>query len=146
MLRIAAALELPLAELFAESETSAPCLLTPKGKGQIISRDGSRFGYCYEALALGMKNKSAEPFLLTIQPGDPVGRFRHGGEEFIYMLSGCMQFTVGNQAVRLRPGDSLYFDPRQEHRTQILGKKPARFLCLFIQKEERSLKKKVSHD
>jgi len=133
ILRIAEALGATLSELFAESEASAPYVLTRRGQGQIITRDGSRFGYCYEGLALDMKRKAMEPFLLTIRPGDPQGVFHHGGEEFIYMLSGQMEFRIGDEKLLLRRGDSLYLDPSHRHSTRIVGKKPAQFLCLFIQ-------------
>lgn len=133
VLRIAEALGSTLAELFAESEASTPYVLTRAGEGRIITRDGSRFGYSYEGLALDMRRKVMEPFLLTIQPGDPPAIFDHGGQEFIYMLSGQMDFTVGEKKLRLRRGDSLYFDPSHTHSTHIIGKKPARFLCCFIQ-------------
>ena len=133
VLRIAEALEATLADLFAESEGSAPYVLTRSGEGRIISRDGSRFGYSYESLALDMKHKAMEPFLLTIRPGDPQGVFHHGGQEFIYLLSGQMEITVGEHRLRLRRGDALFFDPSHTHSTRILGKRPARFVCCFIQ-------------
>jgi mannose-6-phosphate isomerase-like protein (cupin superfamily) len=127
-----------LAELFADSEDSAPYVLTRAGRGRILTRDGSRFGYSYEALALDMKRKAVEPFLLTIQPGDPQGEFHHRGQEFLYMLSGQMELTIGDDRLRLGRGDSLYFDSSLAHRTRIVGKRPARFLCLFIQENAPS--------
>jgi transcriptional regulator with XRE-family HTH domain len=133
VLRIAEGLGSPLANLFAEPEESVPYALTRCGQGHIITRDGSCFGYSYEALALDMNRKAMEPFLLTIRPGDPQGAFHHGGQEFIYMLSGQMEFSIGQQKLRLRRGDALYFDPSCTHSTHIIGKRPARFLCLFIQ-------------
>jgi len=131
--RIAAALSLPLAEFFVEPQTDPPYVLTRKGKGKIISRDGSKFGYSYEALALDMRNKHVEPFVLTIRPGDPVGKFKHGGQEFIYMLSGRLAFTVGEDDLKLGPGDSIYFDPTLPHTTRVIGKTPVKFVCVFIQ-------------
>ncbi|MFW6059504.1 MAG: helix-turn-helix domain-containing protein [Phycisphaeraceae bacterium] len=139
LLRIADALGVPLAEFFLEPRDDPPFVLTRKGEGRIITRDGSRFGYAYEALALEMQHKRAEPFLLTIRPGDPVGHFRHGGEEFIHMLAGRLAITVGQHELTLRPGDSLYFDPRHEHTTRVLGNKPAKFLCIFVQDTHKPL-------
>ena len=132
IMRIAEAMGTTLAELFVEADSSVPYILTRADEGRIITRDGSRFGYSYEALALDMPTKVMEPFLLTIQPGDPPGVFHHGGQEFIYMLSGQMEISVGEKKLRLRRGDSLYFDPSHTHNTRIIGKKPARFLCCFI--------------
>lgn len=133
LMRIADALGVPLAEFFIEPIDDPSYIFTRHGEGRIITRDGSRFGYSYEALALGMRHKRAEPFLLTIQPGDPVGEFRHGGQEFIHMLGGRLAFTVGEKRLVLRKGDSLYFNATHVHHTQVLGKTPARFICVFLQ-------------
>ena len=135
LMRIAQALNEPLAEFFVEPDADPPYVLTRNGEGNIITRNGTRFGYSYEALALGLRHKRVEPFVLTIKPGDPTGAFRHGGQEFIYMLSGRMEFTMGRDKVKLGPGDALYFDPTLEHETRLVGRRPARFLCIFIQKE-----------
>lgn len=139
LMRIADALGVPLASFFEEPETDPPFVLTRKGQGRIITRDGTRFGYSYEALALEMRHKRIEPFLLTIRPGDPPGSFRHGGQEFIYMLAGRLQFTVGSHTMVLRPGDSLYFDPTLPHSTRVMGKRSARFLCVFVQEDSSRL-------
>ena len=132
LIRIAEALDRALAEFFVDPDSKPRFVFTRKGEGRIITRDGTRHGYSYEALALDMRGKRAEPFLLTIQPGDPPGHFQHGGDEFIYMLSGRMEFTIGEQKFIMRAGDSIYFDGTQEHMTRIIGKRPARFICNFI--------------
>jgi transcriptional regulator with XRE-family HTH domain len=134
-LRIADGLGVPLSQFFAEPQADPPYVLTRSGKGNIITRDGSKFGYAYEALALEMRHKRIEPFLLTINPGDGSGKFQHGGQEFIYMLAGRMRFTVGDDALLLGRGDALYFDPKHVHTTEVIGKTPAKFICIFIQEE-----------
>jgi len=138
LMRVAEALQVPLAEFFIEEPAAKPFVLTRKGDGTVITRDGSRFGYAYEALALDMRAKLAEPFVLTICPGDPIGEFCHGGEEFIHMLSGRMEFTVGEHTMILRAGDSLYFDPTKKHTTKVLGSRPAKFVCVFIGNRDAS--------
>jgi len=143
LLRIAAAMQATISEFFVEESANPAFVLTRKGKGRLTSRDGAQYGYSYEALALEMKYKIGEPFLLTVRPGDPQGRFQHGGQEFIYMLSGRILFTVGEQALRLNPGDSLYFDPSHVHTTQVLGKQPARFICVFLQNINRQSGKDI---
>ncbi len=133
LIAVASALGVHLAEFFRETEGNPRYLLTRKGKAKTIVRDGTRLGYSYEALAVDFPNKPVEPFLLTISPGDKVGRFKHGGHEFIHMLSGHIEFTLGEETFKLHPGDSLYFDPTLTHVLKPLGGKPARFLCVFIE-------------
>lgn len=137
LLRIADALQVPLADFFEEDTTSPRYVLTKAGNGEAINRDGSRFGYTYRGLSLKLKDKAAEPFLLTIGPGDPAGEFRHGGEEFIYMLNGELEFTIGDEVLNLGPGDSLYFHADIIHRTKIIGEENAEFLCIFIQNRHK---------
>lgn len=132
-IRIAEALGVQLADFFTESATSPPYVLTRKGNGHVISRDGSRFGYSYEALGLEMRDKHFEPFLLKIHPGDESATFQHPGQEFIYVLTGKIEFTIGSETLKLSPGDSLFFDPMNEHRVQVLGNRPATFLAFFSQ-------------
>jgi transcriptional regulator with XRE-family HTH domain len=133
LLRIAGALNVSLVEFFTAKNTHLPYVLTRKGAGRVISRDGSRFGYSYEALGLEKSDKIAEPFLLNIKPDDPEGVFHHEGQEFIYMLSGQMSFTINDEELMLRRGDSLYFNSINVHRTRVIGKRPAKFICVFIQ-------------
>ncbi|MBI3831669.1 MAG: cupin domain-containing protein [Planctomycetes bacterium] len=133
VLRIADALGAPMAEFFAEGSKSRHYVVTRKGKGTPIVRDGSQFGYAYEALALDMPAKKAEPFILTIKPTDPPATFQHGGDEFMYILSGKMEFTIAGESTVLNPGDSVYFNPREKHSARALGKKPVRYLDIFMQ-------------
>lgn len=140
MLRIADALKVPLADFFTEERGNRGFALTRKDAGASIVRDGSQFGYAYEALALAMPGKKAEPFLLTIKPGDPKGHFQHGGQEFIYMLAGKLEITVGGETMALEPGDSIYFDPNLPHASRALGKTPAKYLCVFVQQDDAGAK------
>jgi transcriptional regulator with XRE-family HTH domain len=133
LLSIASALDVHLSQFFLEPEHKPSYVVTRKGKAPVISRGGSQYGYAYQALALNMPDKLAEPFLLTVRPGDKRGVFKHKGQEFIYMLSGRMRMRLGEEEVILEPGDALYFDPTQEHTCEALDRKAAQFLCCFIQ-------------
>lgn len=133
LIRIAKAIKVPVVELFVDEQQQPPYVLTRKDKGRILTRDGSKFGYSYEALALEKSDKYVEPFVLTVSPDDPSGQFHHSGQEFIYMLSGCLEVTVCEEIIKLRAGDSLYFDSSHVHKLQALGKREARFICVFVQ-------------
>lgn len=133
MVRIAKAVKVPVVELFVDEQQQPPYVLTRKDKGQILTRDGSKFGYSYEALALGKRDKYVEPFVLTVSPDEPPGQFHHSGQEFICMLSECLEVTICEKTIKLRAGDSLYFDSSHIHKIQALGKREARFICVFVQ-------------
>ena len=116
LLRIAEALGVPLVDFFADQAPPPRYVFTPKNARQIVSHQGSKFGYCYEALALDKPDKYVEPFLLTIKPDDPPGQFHHKGQEFLFMLSGAMDFTIDQDVLRMKPGRRSLF--RLRHRTQ----------------------------
>ena len=141
LLRIAGALNVSLVEFFTAEKAHLPYILTRKGDGRVVSRDGSRFGYSYEALGLEKSDKIAEPFLLTIKPDDPEGVFHHEGQEFIYMLAGQMSFTINDEKLIMQAGDSLYFDSNSVHCTRVVGKRPAKFICIFIQQNPSGQRK-----
>ncbi len=133
LLSIAEALGVKLADFLHEPITPPHFVLTPKGKGSVIVRNGSHLGYSYEALAVNYPDKPVEPFILTVSPGDKEGHFFHPGQEFIYMISGEIEFSLGLEKIPLSEGDSLYFDPSLKHSIKLVSKSAARFLCIFIQ-------------
>ena len=48
--------------------------------------------------------------------------FEHEGQEFVFVLSGRVNFKVSDQEWVLGPGDSIYFDAPLRHRGHALGK------------------------
>jgi DNA-binding transcriptional MerR regulator/mannose-6-phosphate isomerase-like protein (cupin superfamily) len=79
-------------------------------------------GVRMELLAWG--NTVMEPHLFRVAPeagsGDP---YTHDGEEFIYVLRGDLEITVGNEQYRLKPGDSFYFESAMPHCWKNPGRK-----------------------
>lgn len=94
--------------------------------------DESRVGYVYEAIATNMADKLAEPYLCTIDNRDKSIEFQHPGEEFIYILSGKIEYTVGTDKLILSAGDSLYFDSSNIHHFRTLSTKPVKMLFIKI--------------
>ena len=135
LLAIAGALDVHLSRFFLEPDQKPAYVVTRQGQAPVISRGGSQYGDSYQALATDMPDKLAEPFLLTVRPGDKRGVFKHKGQEFIYMLSGRMRMRLGDAEVTLNVGDALYFDPTKEHSCEALDRKAARFLCFFFQNQ-----------
>ncbi len=129
--RIAKAMGRPLSDFFAEPPTKTAYVFTPAGEGEIVTRGGTEIGHVYEGLALSMTGKATQPYLMTIHPGDPPGRFKHGGEEFFYVLSGRMVASVGDKFFEMGPGDSLYFYSENVHSAKAVGDIPVRFLCIY---------------
>jgi DNA-binding transcriptional MerR regulator/quercetin dioxygenase-like cupin family protein len=71
-------------------------------------------GVQMELLAWG--NAVMEPHLFRIRPRAGSGEsYAHEGEEFLYVLRGQLQISVGAEEYRLKAGDSFYFESSVPH-------------------------------
>jgi transcriptional regulator with XRE-family HTH domain len=101
--------------------------LTRAGQGLSVDR---RKDYGYESLAPNFVNRRMEPFLVSAPPKDAASmtQHTHAGQEFIHLLDGRLEISLGPSTVVLEPGDSLYFDSMTPHALRGLDGKEARFL------------------
>ena len=132
--KIAKALGVDVAAFFEQKKPEDRITFVKKGKGKIVARDGTVFGYRYESLAPTIRLKRMEPFITTNIPrGKEEDWFDHEGEEFIYLLEGKMKFLYGNKQYTLEKGDCIYFDSGVPHRGEAMGKKPTKALLVISQ-------------
>ncbi len=129
--KLAEALEVEPAALLAVPENNCRYIFTPKGGGEVIEREHPESHFVYHALAKGKNSKAMEPFLLDLPPRASRKSVVTNGEEFIYMLCGEVDFHLGNEAVSMRPGDSLYFDGEIPHYPENTGDFPAQLLVIY---------------
>jgi transcriptional regulator with XRE-family HTH domain len=120
--RIARALKTDITEILRTQENGhAFCVVRVKDRQPVV-RGGTAFGYDYQSLAHTRAHKRMEPFLFTFPSEiDKYVFFEHEGEEFIFVLSGKVEWQAGGEKVILQPGDSIYFDSRLPHRGRALG-------------------------
>jgi transcriptional regulator with XRE-family HTH domain len=114
--------------------------------GYVITRKGSRktsYGkrgskgkvtYGLELLAEGMENPFMEPCIVTeyARPGDEFQLAKHDGQEFIYVLEGKLELTLGEKKFSLSEGDAAYFLGEIPHGGRSLGKRTARTLNVHL--------------
>ncbi|MET0235039.1 MAG: XRE family transcriptional regulator [Kibdelosporangium sp.] len=62
----------------------------------------------------------------------------HEGYEWFYVLDGHVRFVLGEQDLRLGPGEAAEFDTRIPHWIGSAGKQPAELLTLFGPQGERA--------
>jgi transcriptional regulator with XRE-family HTH domain len=86
-------------------------------------------GYHYQALSQSKLGKNMETFVITPEfaPGEVL---QHEGEEFIYVLEGCIEFHYGDEKIVLNRDDSAYFDTSVPHNGKSLGDSRARVLIV----------------
>jgi quercetin dioxygenase-like cupin family protein len=99
-----------------------------------VVRRGTRRGHTYHLLAYDKgPKKSFEPFLITMDDASEVfPSFEHPGTEFIYMLSGKIEYRHGRQTYVLEPGDALTFRGDIPHGPERLIELPIHFLSIII--------------
>ena len=62
--------------------------------------------------------------------------FKHDGdEEFIYIISGELDFHYNSEVFRMRTGDSIYYDSSQPHGWVSVGAETARAVAVMYTKE-----------
>jgi transcriptional regulator with XRE-family HTH domain len=95
--------------------------------------------YRYQSLSYNLTEKLMSPFLVEIPPdtSDEPLVSTHAGEEFLFVLSGRLEATVGGEVHRLSPGDSIYFDSRLEHALRAVEGTSVRML-VCVAEERRS--------
>lgn len=106
--------------------------LVRNGKGVSVER---RQQYDYRNLAYNFIHKKAEPFLVTVEPGDDselVSFNSHPGQEFNYVLEGTLKVIIDGHEVILNEGDSLFFDSGYNHGMKAMDNKTAKFLAIIF--------------
>lgn len=115
------ALQMDMGAMFAEAGTAKQSegldgpIVTRAGKGVLYRGDS----FSYEFLGTQATGKQMSPILGTVHSrkfNGPEDFAHHAGEEFVYILAGSVDvhFEDG-RVVKLKKGDSLYFDSRIGH-------------------------------
>lgn len=88
--------------------------------------------YSYQTLTSGAEHDHLRAFMVTIEPHHdhkPVA-YKHEGEEFIFVMEGELQFTLGSQVQTLKMGESVHFHSNTPHKLKSLSAQVTR--CLVI--------------
>src|SRR3569833_1459347 len=131
---IAKALNVPLSLLFAASEERRDCSFVRAKQGVVIERRGTKVGHVYQLLGHVIGGDVVvEPYMITLkEDAEPFTAFQHAGMEFIYMLTGEVDYRHGDSSYRLRPGDSILFDSGALHGPERLIKLPMTYLSIIV--------------
>lgn len=139
LLKIAKGLKVNI-NYFFEDDDERPKFVLQRSSQQKSSRrrtgNDSPEAYLYHSLAPGFRQKAMEPFLVEFELTLWDDRFfySHEGEEFIYLLSGKLEFHYGEEIAILEPGDSIYYDSSEPHGYVSLGKEKAKAVAVLFSK------------
>jgi transcriptional regulator with XRE-family HTH domain len=123
LIKLAKAFGIKVGDFWAETQ-GEPFTIVRKDERKTVSRfastDGVQYGYSYESLGFEKKDRCMEPFIVTLEPAtiQTSTTSAHEGEEFIFVLEGEMEVTLGNHTDVLGPGDSIYYNSDIPHRVQ----------------------------
>lgn len=131
---LAFALNLPLTALFASFEQRRDCSFVRSGEGVVIRRRGTKVGHQYQLLGHSLEGDLVvEPYLITLDD-DAVAYagFQHEGVEFIFMLTGEVEYAHADRTYTLSPGDAILFDSAAPHGPARLLKTPMTYLSIIV--------------
>jgi electron transfer flavoprotein alpha subunit/transcriptional regulator with XRE-family HTH domain len=126
ILRLARALKVDPATFLGQQEKTA---LADNRAKAFIKRTQN---YSYQTLTPGAEEEHLRAFLITIEPRcahKPLA-YKHEGEEFVFVMEGELELTLGGKPNRLKPGESLRFNSEIPHKLRSLSDGETR--CLVV--------------
>jgi mannose-6-phosphate isomerase-like protein (cupin superfamily) len=104
------------------------------GEGVVIRRRGTKVGHQYQLLGHSLEGDTVvEPYLITLsEDAVPYTAFQHEGIEFIFMLTGEVEYAHADRSYHLKPGDAILFDSAAPHGPVKLTKTPMTYLSIII--------------
>ena len=89
--------------------------------------------YSYRVLTPEARHKHLKGFLVSIDPASDLDGpgYQHEGEEFVYVLKGQVNITVGENVNQLSQGESLHFNSSLVHKLSNGGSVPCELLVVL---------------
>ena len=117
--RLAQTLKINMSQLFADASDGSSHVSVVRGEDRPTLKTGHR--RAGNSVALQKLAPSGPGYLLqanihVIEAGGGSNEvITHAGQEFGYVLEGCLDLTVEDETVRLNQGDSFYFSSELGH-------------------------------
>jgi len=89
------------------------------------SPDSRPVAYYFESLDFPVPNRALNAYLAEFEPVKPeqVRPHQHPGVELLYVLTGKVELSIGEDRHELADGDSVYFDSGASHGYRRIGPK-----------------------
>lgn len=122
LVRIAAALQVHVADLFLDEAQEDKYIIRPEERESfLIAKERIRI----EILAPRKKEKKFEPMIIHFGVGGETDAIAVGGVLFALVLQGKLELNSGGEVHVLTKGDSIYLDSRRENRWKNIGRTEA---------------------
>jgi transcriptional regulator with XRE-family HTH domain len=128
--QLARALEIPLTCFFESAKGKPRIINTRKGHRRKMLLDGMLIEDC----GLGLEGQPMQPLIVTLPPDmeDVTESSLHIGYEFVYCLSGKVDYYIADKKYSLFEGDSLILDASIAHRWINNSDEPAVYLLVMV--------------
>ncbi len=142
LMRLAEGLAIPLSDLVAldREVSNVSARMTVSRRNEVKFRSTPK--YDIGVLAADLLHKRMTPLIERVRVGDGAagdGMISHGGEEFVYVLSGAIEVhTEHYQPVRLDEGDSVYLDSTMAHTYVAIDGQVSDILTIWLAPESQS--------
>jgi transcriptional regulator with XRE-family HTH domain len=136
--RICEALGIGMADLFRQTELDHGTAQLIKRQDQMeVVRVGTKHGHTYKLLAYDRGPKKLfDPFFIAMdRKSEAWPRFSHPGIEFIYIITGRIEYRFGDRTYLLEPGDAFTFSGNVVHGPERLLDERATLLSITIYDE-----------
>ena len=132
LIQIAHTLEVGVAELFAGYPDQLRSSVTVhRVEDAVESQNIPSTGYRWRLFAGGMPNDDLEVFHLSFPRKNRMDLMvSHPGQEYCYVLSGCIRFHVGAEIFELAAGEGILLNSELPHRADNVGDDEARILMV----------------
>jgi transcriptional regulator with XRE-family HTH domain len=101
-------------ELRSFFEHSAPVWkVVRKGRGEEFADQNCEVAF--ELLSSEGVRGKFQPYRVTCRPGMEIDTCAHPGEEFVFILEGQLEVSVGEETFTLKEGDSIHYQGSQAH-------------------------------
>jgi transcriptional regulator with XRE-family HTH domain len=128
LLRISLVFSVGLEHFFADPEARPALAIVRRGERQRFpERAGEKQpAYYFESLDFPAVDRLMNAYYVEFEAAgtERPRRHSHGGAELLYVVSGRLAVTVGEEEHQLGAGDSMYFDPSVPHTYHRLGARP----------------------
>jgi len=109
--------------------------ITRKNEQKAVARSTSRQDkkqlYMYKSLAPEVRGRHMEALIVQLEEKQTDEQSVHEGEEFIYVLDGIVELTIGEDRFDLEPGDSVYYLSTTPHLVSGKGGKATILAVLY---------------
>lgn len=128
LVRVALVFNVGLDYFFTDPRKRHVVAVSRHGERKVFPSDpkSSRVPWHFETLDFRANERKLNGYLAHFHPfaAEKLTGHFHPGVEFLYLIEGELEMTIGMDTFRLSPGDSMYFDSLQKHTYRSLDSKP----------------------